>query len=63
MLNTKRPDMSFPATDWIVHVDETILVVNKPPGLPTLPDGYNTAAPHIKSIHDLAQVLHILGSE
>lgn len=42
--------MVFSASDWIVHVDEAILVVNKPPGLPTLPDGYDSSAPHIKSI-------------
>jgi RluA family pseudouridine synthase len=35
-------------TDWILHVDETILVVNKPPGLPSLPDGYDASAPHLK---------------
>lgn len=42
--------MSFPTSDWIVHVDDAILVVNKPPGLPTLPDGYNHSVPHVKSI-------------
>ena len=36
--------------DWILHVDEAILVVNKPPGLPSLPDGYDTSAPHLKSL-------------
>lgn len=36
--------------DWILHVDDSILVVNKPPGLATLPDGYNTQAPHLKSL-------------
>ncbi len=42
--------MSIPPHDWILHVDEAILVVNKPPGLPTLPDGYNSAVPHLKSL-------------
>ncbi len=42
--------MSIPPHDCILHVDEAILVVNKPPGLPTLPDGYNRAVPHLKSL-------------
>lgn len=42
--------MTFSASDWIVHVDEAILVVNKPPGMPTLPDGYDSSAAHIKSV-------------
>jgi RluA family pseudouridine synthase len=37
-------------TDWVLHVDEAILVVNKPPGLPSLPDGYDASAPHLKSL-------------
>ncbi len=36
--------------DWILHVDEAILVVNKPPGLLSLPDGYDASAPHLKSL-------------
>jgi RluA family pseudouridine synthase len=36
--------------DWVLHVDEAILVVNKPPGLPSLPDGYDASAPHLKSL-------------
>lgn len=31
----------------IVFSDEHIVVVNKPAGLPTLPDGYDKAAPHL----------------
>lgn len=37
-------------TDWILYFDEAILVVNKPPGLPSLPDGYDASAPHLKSV-------------
>lgn len=34
----------------ILWTDDTLLVINKPAGLPTLPDGYNPAAPHVKSV-------------
>jgi RluA family pseudouridine synthase len=34
----------------ILYQDEALLVVNKPAGLSTLPDGYNPTLPHIKSI-------------
>lgn len=30
--------------------DEAIVVINKPAGLPTLPDGYDKTAPHVKSL-------------
>jgi tRNA pseudouridine32 synthase/23S rRNA pseudouridine746 synthase len=33
----------------VIWEDETILVVNKPPGLLTLPDGYDPSAPHLKA--------------
>jgi RluA family pseudouridine synthase len=31
----------------VIFSDEHIIVVNKPAGLPTLPDGYDKAAPHL----------------
>jgi tRNA pseudouridine32 synthase/23S rRNA pseudouridine746 synthase len=34
----------------ILISDSAILVVNKPAGLPTLPDGYDPLAPHLKSV-------------
>lgn len=34
----------------ILYIDETLLVINKPAGLPTLPDGYDPAAPHVRSL-------------
>jgi len=34
----------------ILYRDEALLVVNKPAGLSTLPDGYNPSLPHIKSV-------------
>jgi RluA family pseudouridine synthase len=33
-------------------VDELLLAVNKPAGLPTLPDGYDPLAPHVKSVFE-----------
>lgn len=34
----------------ILYLDEFLLAINKPPGLPSLPDGYDPQAPHVKSI-------------
>jgi tRNA pseudouridine32 synthase/23S rRNA pseudouridine746 synthase len=34
----------------ILYQDTALLVVNKPAGLATLPDGYNPTLPHIKSV-------------
>lgn len=34
----------------ILYQDDALLVVNKPAGLSTLPDGYNPSLPHIKSV-------------
>src|SRR5512138_2201442 len=34
----------------IIHQDEAILVANKPAGLSTLPDGYDSSLPHVKSL-------------
>ncbi len=33
--------------DLALYVDEALLVVDKPAGLPTLPDGYRSDAPHL----------------
>ena len=33
-----------------LYQDDAILVVNKPAGLSTLPDGYNPSLPHMKSV-------------
>lgn len=33
----------------VLYQDDALLVVNKPAGLSTLPDGYNPTLPHIKS--------------
>lgn len=34
----------------IVYIDRSLLAVNKPAGLPTLPDGYNPQQLHLKSV-------------
>lgn len=34
----------------ILYQDEALLVINKPAGLATLPDGYDPSLPHIKSV-------------
>jgi 23S rRNA-/tRNA-specific pseudouridylate synthase len=34
----------------ILHLDEALLVINKPSRLHTLPDGYDAALPHVRSL-------------
>lgn len=34
----------------IIYADDSLLAVNKPAGIPSLPDGYDPQAPYIKSI-------------
>ncbi len=34
----------------VLYVDADILVINKPAGLPTLPDGYSRTAPYVGSV-------------
>jgi len=34
----------------ILYIDESLLVINKPAGLPTLPDGYNPEAPYVRRL-------------
>lgn len=42
--------MYLPLEIEVLYHDDTLLVVNKPAGLATLPDGYNPTLPHIKSV-------------
>jgi tRNA pseudouridine32 synthase / 23S rRNA pseudouridine746 synthase len=42
--------MFLPHEIEVLFSDEALLVVNKPAGLATLPDGYNPTLPHIKSV-------------
>ncbi len=48
-INTNGIDVGL-HNDMLLWVDEYLLVVNKPTGLRTLPDGYNSDLPHIKSV-------------
>ncbi len=41
--------MSLPIDLPVLFCDEALLVVNKPAGLATLPDGYDPSLPHVKS--------------
>jgi RluA family pseudouridine synthase len=42
--------MYLPHDISVLYHDDVLLVVNKPAGLATLPDGYNSTLPHIKSV-------------
>ncbi len=42
--------MDQPAPLLVLFSDTSLLVVNKPAGLSTLPDGYNPTLPHVKSL-------------
>lgn len=42
------PDYNF--QNWIIFVDDDILVINKPPGFLSIPDGYHPEYPHLRSI-------------
>jgi RluA family pseudouridine synthase len=50
--------MSVPSAIEILYKDASLLVVNKPAGLSTLPDGYDPSLPHVKSLleHDYARL-------
>jgi len=36
--------------DWVIFIDESLVVVNKPAGLLSVPDGYNPNLPHLRSV-------------
>ena len=40
----------MPPTIPILHLDEALLVINKPSGLHTLPDGYDASLPYVRSL-------------
>jgi RluA family pseudouridine synthase len=42
--------MQMNPNDWVLWSDDALIVINKPAGLPTLPDGYDRNAPHVKSV-------------
>ncbi len=59
--------MSLFADLQVIYCDNALLVVNKPAGLSTLPDGYNPTLPHIKSLlereHGRLWIVHRLDKE
>ena len=36
--------------DWVVFMDESLVVVNKPASLLSVPDGYDPSLPHLRSV-------------
>lgn len=42
--------MNLRVDSLVIWIDEALLAINKPAGLPTLPDGYDPEAPHVRSL-------------
>lgn len=42
--------MSYDPVALVLSADSDLLIINKPAGLPTLPDGFNPAAPNLRSV-------------
>lgn len=42
--------MKLKPENFLLYSDEELLVIGKPAGLPTLPDGYDPAAPNVKDL-------------
>jgi tRNA pseudouridine32 synthase/23S rRNA pseudouridine746 synthase len=42
-------NVNFPPVP-ILYIDDILMVIDKPAGLPSLPDGYDPAAPHVRSL-------------
>lgn len=36
--------------DWIVFADDSLVVINKPAGLRSVPDGYDPSLPHLRGV-------------
>ena len=43
---------SFNPEDYVIWSDESLLMVNKPPGLLTLPDGYDPQVPYLRAVYE-----------
>jgi tRNA pseudouridine32 synthase/23S rRNA pseudouridine746 synthase len=58
------PGAKFILENLVIWLDEAFLVVNKPAGLPTLPDGYDPDAPYLggilRSVYDPLWIVHRL---
>ena len=47
----QTPSMETAAIpDWVMFTDDSLVVVNKPAGLLSVPDGYHPSLPHIRSV-------------
>ena len=59
--------MLRPSDIQVLFSDSALLVVDKPAGLSTLPDGYNPTLPHVKSMleqeHGRLWIVHRLDKE
>jgi tRNA pseudouridine32 synthase/23S rRNA pseudouridine746 synthase len=42
--------MDFNPQDLVLYLDDHLLAIDKPPGLPVLPDGYHPEAPYVRSV-------------
>jgi len=42
--------MALDVSDLLLWYDEHLLVINKPAGLLTLPDGYDPSLPHVRQV-------------
>jgi len=50
-MESETPLMETPSIpDWVVFTDENLVVINKPPGLLSVPDGYDPTLPHLRSV-------------
>ncbi len=49
MLMAADPEVTNP-TQWVLYQDEDLLVINKPSGLRSLIDGYQTDLPYVRSV-------------
>lgn len=50
-MEATSPALELPATPaWVLFVDESLVVVNKPAGLLSVPDGYDPTLPHLRSV-------------
>ena len=50
-MENETPALKTPAIpDWVVFTDENLVVINKPPSLLSVPDGYDPTLPHLRSV-------------
>jgi len=50
-MEDELPALKTPAIpDWVIFTDDSLVVVNKPAGLLSVPDGYDPSLPHLRSV-------------